>query len=786
MKPIAWLWVVLLGWTPLHAQIDDEFWFVAPEVYEFHEDSPIRLRFATFGQSADVVVDMPALPSFTPYNLSIPANNALTLDLTEFIDIIENKPFDSVLDKGIHITSSAEISCYYEVGQLLNPDIFVLKGDNALGTSFHLPYQDFGSNPFADSPSGFDVVATEDNTVITITPTTDLIGHPAGIPFDVVLPTAGSTYSGRAADVWAASHPVGTKITSNHPIAVSVHDDSVASAPLFGSCLDLMGDQMVPDPILGDEYIAIHGYLTGDDRLQFVAIQNNTEIQVDGDVVAVLSEGQSHEFVLENDVSYIESSAPIAVWQTTGFGCEFGGTLLPGVRCTGSNSAVFVRSTSEAFRLNVLVPAGGEGNFTLNGNPNLISASDFNPVPGNPNWMYAQDTTLGSVITVGAANRLQNSSHLFHVGIINGGASTGARFGYFSDYGALKYQTFNQTLDPCVGDYMTLAVNPVENGLYAWSGPNNFSAQGQSVEFGPIDPEDAGLYVVEGFTGTCPIESDTIEVIVHEPLPPLVVSEDIETCVGQTITLEANVPGVVWNGPGGFQFTGQVLTLENVGFQAGGYYVAGGYDPYCASNSDSVLVVVGPQDVLTYSWEEEVAICTGEPVTIALPVEVEQTELIEWWFETDGGGATPLGNSTSVVVSEPGTITVTASSGPPCIRRSEGTIVVIAEDCHLLVPNIITPDNNPANNSFRISNLRQFPLSSIRIFNRWGTLVYSHEDFGNTNGWIPEDDQAEGTYFFTLSINRDSAPVTITTIDGTTEYVEPGPIQLSGRIMLLR
>lgn len=787
MNQCICLGVLLLSFIGASAQIDDEFWFVAPEVYEFHEDSPIRLRFATFDDAAQVTVDMPANPGYLPYTLDIEANSALTLDLTDDIDLYENRPFNSVLDKGIHITSTADISCYYEVGQLLNPDIFALKGDNALGTSFHLPFQDFGSNPFADSPSGFDVVATVDNTVITITPTTDLIGHPAGIPFDVVLPFAGSTYSARAADVWAASHPVGTTITSNHPIAVTIHDDSVASAVLFGSCLDLMGDQMVPDHILGTEYIAVHGYLFGDDRLQFVAIENNTEIMVDGNVVAVLSEGQSHEHVLVNSTAYIESTAPIAVWQTTGFGCEFGGALLPSVRCTGSQSTVFVRSTSEAFRLNVLVPAGGEGNFTLGGNPNIITASDFSPVPGNPDWMFSQDTTLGSIIQTGVAYRLENGSHVFHLGLINGGASSGTRFGYFSDYGSLKYQAVNQLLEPCVGDPLVLEVNPVEDGLYQWSGPGGFAAEGLVIDLGNAAPSDAGTYVVSGYNGACPIEDDTLEVIVHEPLPPLVVSEDIVTCVGQSITFEANAEGVQWSGPGGFQSSGPVITLENIGYSAGGYYVAGGYDPHCPSNADSVLVEVGPADVLVHSWTEDVYFCQGGSVTLVLPNEVEQTEIIQWTFEGNGGGApTSLGSGTSAVVSETGTVTVTASTPPPCIRRSEGVFHLFTEDCHLLVPNIITPDNRPANNSFTIANLGQFPNSSIRIFDRWGTMVYSHEDFGSTGGWNPGAEQAEGTYFFTLSINRNDERISITTIHGTTEYVEPGPILLTGRFMLLR
>ena len=83
MKNLALL--VVLGWCSVlsWAQVDNEFWFVAPEVTSSHGDSPVLLRFATFDAPADVVVDMPANANYATYNLTIPANSALSIDLTD-------------------------------------------------------------------------------------------------------------------------------------------------------------------------------------------------------------------------------------------------------------------------------------------------------------------------------------------------------------------------------------------------------------------------------------------------------------------------------------------------------------------------------------------------------------------------------------------------------------------------------------------------------------------------------------------------------------------------------
>ena len=787
MKNLA-LFVVLgcLG-VSSWAQVDTEFWFVAPEVTATHGDSPVLLRFATFDAPADVVVDMPANGNYGVYNLTIPANSAVSIDLTDSLSWYENQPFNEVLDKGLHITSTTSISAYYEVNMGNNPDIFALKGDNALGTSFHLPFQNFTNNGFSTT-SGFDIVATEANTVVTITPSQDLVGHPAGVPFDVVLPVAGSTYAARAAGSESFQHATGTTVTSNRPVAVTLHDDSASGAMFGGGCLDLMGDQLVPDDVLGTEYVAVHGYLGGHDRLQIVATTNNTSVSVDGAVVAVLQAGESHSHELNTPSAFIESSAPVAVWQSTGFGCELGGAQLPSVKCTGSNSTVFVRSTPEAMRLNVLVPAGGQGDFLFNGNAGVLTAGMFAPVPGNTNWLFAQVTTLEGLIQVGQATRIENTSTIFHLGIINGGASSGTRFGYFSDYGALKYQAVNQTLHPCIGDLLTLEVDPIENGLYEWTGPNNFSATGIQVDLGAASLVDSGTYVVQGFTGECEIENDTIEVVLHSPLPAPGLSGDLEACEGLTVTVGADVETVTWTGPNGFTSEGQYVVLPNLTTADAGVYVATMVDPYCPVSSDSLTVTVVTEEDLAVVWNDEKEFCPGQELWVNLPGTLAaDNPSVEWYWQPNGSAdAELISSDLSLLVSDIGTYYAESTTAGPCAVTSEGVVEVTLADCDLVVPNVITPGNDNYNNRFVVTNLSQFENSTIRIYNRWGIEVFRHDDFGSTNGWLPGDDVSAGMYYYVLHIARGDELISITTEEGTTSYTDFGAIDLNGAITVIK
>ncbi|MCX7650486.1 MAG: hypothetical protein N2050_08040, partial [Flavobacteriales bacterium] len=54
----------------LYAQKDTLFWFVAPEATSAHGDAPIYFRLSSFGGSADVTIDQPANPGFTPISVT--------------------------------------------------------------------------------------------------------------------------------------------------------------------------------------------------------------------------------------------------------------------------------------------------------------------------------------------------------------------------------------------------------------------------------------------------------------------------------------------------------------------------------------------------------------------------------------------------------------------------------------------------------------------------------------------------------------------------------------------
>jgi gliding motility-associated-like protein len=458
----------------LVAQKDTLFWFVAPEITkgQIGYDDPTVFRISAFDANTLVTISMPANPSFPPQQLNIPAGSTAVLDMAPWVETIENKPANQILNKGILIHATHPVTAYYEViGQLgSNPEIYALKGNNALGKRFYTPFQTFlenSTNPgHTPAPhAAFDIVATENNTSVTVTPTRNLMGHAANIPFTVVL-NRGQTFSCEAASQAADQHPTGSLVVSDKPVAVTVKDDLLDAPPFYGGfCRDQVGDQIVPVDYLGKRYVVLPGFLDGDERVIVVATENGTIVSHNGDDSS-LDAGMSATILISSVSQFITATKPIYVFHISGIGCEVAGEIMPSLDCSGSQSVRFIRTNDDPFHLLVVTRAGNENAFRINGNALLLPASSFQQVPGsNGEFVSARVQYPTSEIPAGVSTLIETvNGGLFHVGFLNGQQANGCSYGFFSDY--LNKTVVQDSVVFCEGDTVR------SHGLYIWQSGN--------------------------------------------------------------------------------------------------------------------------------------------------------------------------------------------------------------------------------------------------------------------------------------------------------------------------
>jgi gliding motility-associated-like protein len=700
---------LLLPVRQVFGQSGTEFWFVAPDLQVLHGDSPVFLRFSTFNSPATITISQPANPSFPVQVLNVNANSSLSADLTSVLDLIENAPANTVLKKGILIQSTAVISCYYDIMNGFNGDIYALKGTNALGTKFTVPMQQvFESRGTPDYLATIEIVATADNTNITILPRKDLVGHPQNIPFTITL-NRGETYSLAAESNDPALRPGGTVISSDKPIAVCMKDDSI-KYPGFG-CIDTVGDQLIPDNLAGMEFVIVNGYLSAPDYYFVFATQDGTEVRENGVLLGTINAGDYYPGSLPSGACFVETSKPAHVFHVSGFGCEMGGAIIPSVKCTGSASVSLARASEHNFYVNIITTPANIAGFKLNGSPNIITAAQFQIVPGSSGrFMYAKMLFSSQQVPTGTVAKIDNSIGKFHVALIHGDQTSTCRYGFFSDYGnnSLQLSTSNSAF--CKGSNVTINANSPGALSYTWTGPNGFSFSGPTLSLNNLQPNQQGYYKVTAAGSPCGTITDSVLVAIS------VIKTDkvINLCQGENYegyTLSGTYIDTFTLAGGCDSIRTLHLTVKPVartsitksicyGQQYGGHSVSGLYiDTLAGINScDSIR-------------------------TLNLTVNPVATNMIRTTICT---GESYLGHTAAGVYVD----TVVSNNSCITIRTLD---LSVEPNCDVYFPTAFTPNNDGRNDLFRPLTGYHLQQYRLQVYNRWGQKIFESSD--PSAGW---------------------------------------------------
>jgi len=431
----AWILscMMLVMVASAHAQLGRQFWFASPELALHSADMQMRLCLFADSLDADVTISMPAAIRLPIHDIHLKAGGyeqvVLATNYDEYMRYVAAY-HNQVLPRAYYIQSSSPISCYVQISGV-NGEIYTLKGEDALGTSFCLAMQNHFRNSnstnsrgtYSNAYASAQIVATEDSTIVVIEPTQVLYGDTAILPRQIRL-NRGEVYSFRAASKSAQAHPTATRIYANHPIVMHTMDDSMSPyQKYYGE--DAVAEQQVPVSLLGNEYIALgHG------------------LKWEGLVVTDL-ETDSTEFISMNGKRslYLHREHPIQVFQVTGCANEAGGSQLPPLTNTGSRCVHYVRPQDSRWtRIYILTPTSNTDAIYVN--DRKIEPAQYEPVQGAPDWSFTMVDM--SRYTKQAPMTVRSRGDIFHMSVIDGSSAsknaqgqpvaTSSSFGYFSSY----------------------------------------------------------------------------------------------------------------------------------------------------------------------------------------------------------------------------------------------------------------------------------------------------------------------------------------------------------------
>ena len=698
----------------LYAQKDTLFWFAVPEVDNTHADRPIILRLTSFEENTQVRISTPLSSSSLDSSITLNEDEFRSIDLTAFIDHLECKYNDSILNNGLLIESNKPIRALYDLVSVdpknnrpSNSDFFNLKGNEALGLDFYLPFQ-FKSKKVTKVPTAqtsFDIVATEDNTSITITPTSALVNHPANIPFQITL-NRGQTYSGVMLEL--DTYLTGTQIHSDKPIAVTLKDDSVVQ----GSGYDLLGDQLIPKEHSGQEFIVQGG------RIIFVAQENNTTLKIADEPGIPLQEGEFISIEFDEWARYVSSSKPIAALHVKAMNkgqTEVAAAALNGVTCNGAMSYHFFKYNAyDQFTIIIITKKDAQDNFKINGIP-LDSTYQFTEVEGSSDFVYLEIVNHEALLS-NAMNTISNSNTKFDLGIGIGGYQS--QYAFLSDRITEIFE--EDTIQLC-DTLVNILEAPFGFDNYKWK--NGTTGRILNIEKG------INTYYLEASDGrikTCRYtDSITVNVL---PSPTFTLQENFSLCEDDTvligITSTENID-YEWN-------DGQVSSEIKI-FEGGNYVLTTTNENGCRyADSVEITQIRFPK----LSLPNDTVLCQED----ALVITFDSSETRYKWSD--------IGISNERTISEEGIYSVKAYTETETKLCGDTLYASInVEFWEVEVYNLLTANGDNANDQFIVTGLDQ-GIWNFNVYNRWGQVVYQNEKYDNS--WQGEN-LKPGIYFYELS-----------------------------------
>lgn len=177
---------------------------------------------------------------------------------------------------------------------------------------------------------------------------------------------------------------------------------------------------------------------------------------------------------------------------------------------------------------------------------------------------------------------------------------------------------------------------------------------------------------------------------------------------------------------------------------------------------DSDTIVIGPVNCSAcqpYDVEfsiDELQICIGESAEFTANTEAENITFT-WFYENEYIGEGELLTHQFSGFEQSGMYYLVATDESDCFETDSLQLEVIR--CGLIVPEGFSPNGDGINDVLVIDGLEGFPNTKITIFNRWGTEVYSNENY--QNDWdgrsqsgknVGGDELPEGSYFYIIEL----------------------------------
>ncbi|MEO7802228.1 MAG: PKD domain-containing protein, partial [Ginsengibacter sp.] len=284
----------------------------------------------------------------------------------------------------------------------------------------------------------------------------------------------------------------------------------------------------------------------------------------------------------------------------------------------------------------------------------------------------------------------------------------------------------------CIGNSVSLQGTGASS--YAWSPSTSLSCT--NCETTIASPTNNIIYTLTGTSNVGCVASDQLEVIVKKPFS-ISVSPADSICLGSGVTISATGADLyLWSPVTGLDDPTKSSPFASP-VESTNYVVVGSDDKGCFSDTKSVPLSVFP--LPTVNVGPDITINIGQSTTIRPQISPDVVNYT--WTPTTG----ITSSSDSAITVKPAVSTeysLLVTNNGNCKAEDRLTVFVICNNANVYIPNTFSPNKDGVNDWFYPRGTGLFKIRGLKIFNRWGEMVYQKANLTPnqaTDGW-------DGTY----------------------------------------
>jgi gliding motility-associated-like protein len=300
----------------------------------------------------------------------------------------------------------------------------------------------------------------------------------------------------------------------------------------------------------------------------------------------------------------------------------------------------------------------------------------------------------------------------------------------------------------CLGD--TLIMKATGGKTFNWTGPGNFKSTDSVITIFNASNSTAGLYLLTAVDSVC-IDTATIDIVVKSRTIAAITS-NAPLCEGDSLVLTGS-GGInyLWKGPNNFSSSSSLVGIPNVSVAYSGQFRLIVDNGACKDTAfTNVLINAGPK-----ISSKDTLVEAGTVLDLAL---VSSADVKSWlWTPPEQLSCTTCPVPTANLLRD-GTYIATVSNASGCNAKGNYAILFKCDLKNIFIPNAFTPNGDGLNDYFYPmgSGIRQ--VISMKVFSRWGDLVYEKKNFpanDRSYGWdgkIKSNILSSNIYTYTITL----------------------------------